>query len=607
MLKRILCAITSPNVSLWLLGLMFLLPFINMFHQQLIPSFYAEWVAASLGLVAMLALMRKSVWQPLHMPQIAIIFPGLAAILGMQWLLGLLHSTQYALLVLSYLAWGFLLVVLGSYLRRTLGWEKLAAMLAWCLLVAGLINVGIVVLQYAMRAGVAMPWLPSLSSYGAISQPNHFADFSALATASLIYLYAKGLYAKGRFALLAFSVTLVLFLTMLAFSGSRSAWLYLTALTLLAIILQVNAMRQRTGSTAMRSLLRVSLLLLPTFVVVHLAITYVLPEHLVILPTERMAEAAISGASSPRLQLWYDSLRLFMQSPWLGVGFGAMRAESFLLLDVPAPMATKHIFEHAHNLFIHLLAEMGIGGFLIVVVGLAAWLRAFKWRELSLETWWLLALLAVLGIHSMLEYPLWFAYFLGIAAVLLGAGEEKITAVNLAQRSQKLGQDFNPNTAQSHIAARSVLAALILLGAINLSTLITANIKLESWLKNIRGNNISVQEAKLDWAHTYSLFAPYAELMYALTMQVNPSYIDDKVWLSQHVMRFRPIRRIAYQHVLLLKLQGDHANAVKQLKRTLIAHPGNFKKELEAMPFKYWQDYLDVLSEARPMPVKKKI
>ncbi len=618
MLKQTLRAITSPNVSLRLLGLMFLLPFVSPYHQQPIPSFYAEWVAASLGLVATFALLRKSAWQPLQIPQIAIIFPGLAAILGMQWLLGMLHSTQYALLVLSYLVWGFLLMVLGSYLRRELGWEKLANLLAWCLVVAGLINAGFVLLQYTVRVGVAMPFLPKLSSYGAISQANHFADFSALATASLIYLYAK-----GRFGFKAFGAILVLFLAMLAFSGSRSAWLYLAAFTVLAIIMQVNAMRQHTGSTSMRSVLRVGLLLLPAFLLIQWLI-YALPGALVTLPTERLlAEVANTGNPSARLQIWYDSWRLFLQSPWLGIGAGAMREQSFLLLDYPTANATKQVFEHAHNLFVHLLAEMGVGALLMVLVGLIAWVRGFKWRELGLETWWLISLLAVLGIHSMLEYPLWYAYFLGIAAVLLGAGDEKFVSFSTAKLTNTANHTSAPDllstptltpTPPQHftqLAARAVLVLMLALGVANLGTMWVANAKLQTWLPSAMKNAVSAQAqpqfyAALRWVHSNSLLAPYAQLMFASALKLNPSQIEDKLWLSRAAMRFMPLRNLAYQQVLLLKLQGDHAAAVKQLNRSLIAYRGNFTKELEAMPFKYWQDYLDVLSEARPIPIKKK-
>ena len=603
MLKRYLCAITSPNVSLWLVGLMFLLPFVTMYHQQPIPSFYSEWVAATLGVMAMLTLLRKGAWSSIHIPQIAMTFLGLAAILGMQWLLGMLHSTQYALLVLSYLAWGFLLMVLGSYLRRELGWEKLATTLAWCLVVAGLINAGFVLLQYAARAGLAIFYLPELSSYGAISQANHFADFSALATASLIYLYAK-----GRFSLKSFSITLVLFLGMLAFSGARSTWLYLTAYTILAIVMQVNAMRQHTGSTAMRSLLRASLFLLPTFALIQLVI-YALPGTLATLPAERlMAEVANAGSASARMHIWYDSWRLFLLSPWLGIGAGTMREQSFLLLDHPAAFGAKQVFEHEHNLFVHLLAEMGVGALLITLVGLVAWVRGFEWRKLSrglgLETWWLIALLAVLGIHSMLEDPLWYAYFLGIAAVLFGAGDEKFVNARLPNKiANQLPQGIGK------ILTRSALVAMLVLGVANLSTMLIANAKLETWLPSAIKDEVSAQRQPqffeaLHWVHSHSLLAPYAELMYATSLVIDPSQINDKLWLSNSAMRFMPLRNIAYRHVLLLKLQGNHAAAVKQLNRTLIAYRGKFTKELEAMPFKYWQDYLDVLSEARPMPIK---
>lgn len=592
MLKNTLTHLTSAKFSLWLIGLMFLLPFVSLYHHLPIPSFYGEWVAAALGLAAMLPLLRTTAWQPLQIPQIALVFLGLAAILAMQWMLGMLHSHQYALLVLSYLTWAFFLVILGSYLRREFGWEKIATMLAWFLVVGGLINVAIVALQYAMQSGLNIPFMPKLNGYGAVSQVNHFANYVALATASLIYLYAK-----GRFGLKVFALGLALFLSMLAFSGSRSSWLYLTAFTVLAVGLQVNAMRQRTGSTNMRSLLRVSLVLLPAFAVVQLFIHFIVPDGLVVLATERLIESVNASSTSQRWQLWQASWHLLMQSPWLGVGFGQMSWQSFLLLDAPVSANTPRIFDQSHNLFIHLLTEMGIGAPLLVLAGVVAWLRGFKWRALNLETWWLLGLLSVLGIHSMLEYPLWYTYFLGITAMLFGAGEEKFSAIKIPKTGALLG--------------RGVIVLLLLAGAVNLASLVIANHKLETWLhRAIKGDINMQQQAQfydaLQWVHHYSVLSPYAELMMATSLTIAPNHIDDKLWVSQSALRFMPARYIAYRHVLLLKLKGDHAGAVKQLNRTLIAYPGKFIKELEAMPFKYWQDYLDVLRDARPIPQKGK-
>ena len=284
------------------------------------------------------------------------------------------------------------------------------------------------------------------------------------------------------------------------------------------------------------------------------------------------------------------------KTPWLGIGAGQMRWQTFMLLDTPNLNPAKMIFEHSHNLFIHLLTEMGIGAALLALIGLGAWARAFKWRELHLETWWLIALLGVIGIHSMLEYPLWYTYFLGVFAFLLGAGEEKLTQFNLA----KFGK----------LAGVGTISVVFLVSILNLATMLLAYVKIEKNLSVAMQKGLSQKELPIfmqdmTWVHENSLLSPYAELMLATYMTPNEKLVDDQLWLSENALRFMPMRKIAYQEVLLHKIKGDQATAVKHLNRTLIAYPGNFTKELDRLPMKYWQDYLDVLSVARPIPIKK--
>ena len=254
MFSRFAQVATAPKTSLLMVGLLFCLPFTVAYHHLPIAAFYGEWLAAALGVAAMLALMSKNFWQEVKLPQISLVFLGLAAILNMQWMLNMLHSPQYALLILSYLAWAFVLVVLGSYLRQQLGWEKLATTLSWFMVLGGVANVIFVGLQIALKSKVDLPFMPKLTSYGALSQANNFADYMALATTSLMYLYAK-----KQLQLKWFAVGLVLFISLLAFSGSRSSWLYLGFITLLAIALQIKSIKQLNGSPNIRSLLRVSL------------------------------------------------------------------------------------------------------------------------------------------------------------------------------------------------------------------------------------------------------------------------------------------------------------------------------------------------------------
>lgn len=593
MLKNVFQCIKSTNSSLLLIGLMFLLPFVVIYHHLPIPSFYAEWIAATLGLLATLSLLRSSTWQAIHIPQTSLIFLGLAAVLGMQWMLGMLQSHQYALLVLSYLIWGFFLVFLGSHLRRELGWEKVVIVLAWFFVAGGVISVIVVALQYAMQSGLSVPLLPKLAGHGAVAQGNYFTDYMALAITSLVYLYAK-----QRISLMRFFVALVLFIAVFALSSSRSTWFYLGALTILGIALQVVAIKQQSGSPQKRSLVRTCLLLIPVFVAARSILHLTGIDALGALPTEHLFEA-INHANGLdyRWKIWHESWRLFLQSPWLGIGAGQTAWQSFLLLNASGAAGSVGVFEHPHNLLLHLLTEMGIAAPLLVIIGLAAWVRGIQWRNFTLEIWWMLGLLVVIGLHSMLETPLFYTYFLGIAAFLFGAGEEKYHVVKLKASGQAAG--------------RVVLAGLMLLGFVNLGSLVIANAKLETYSHKALKSELTAQEetqyfAALDWVHQYSLLAPYAELIYATSITVDPAHVEDKLWVSQAAMRFMPMRKIAYQHVLLLKLSGDHAAAVQQLRRAMRAYPGKITKEIEAMPFKYWTEYLEVLSQAFPPKNKNK-
>jgi len=565
---------------------MFFLPFIYLIHRNPIPTFYGEWLAGLLGLIACLALLAKSNLEEIRIPQISLIFLGLSSILGMQWLLGMLHSPQHALLILSYLVWAFLLMILGSYLKKELGWEKIAITLAWFLVFGAVFNAVFVVLQLALNSGLNIPYMPKYPSYGTLAQANNNADYFALATASLMYLYAK-----NHIKIILFGIGLVLLVMLLALTGSKSTWLYLGTMTFLSIALQVKSIRQQTGSPHIRSLVRSGLVLLPLFILIQWLIYTFLPDSLIDLPSERIVQELQAKTGSMRMRIWHDSWHLAMQSPWLGIGAGQMRWQSFLLMDSPAINSAKSLFEHAHNLFLHLFTEMGIIAALLVLVGILAWIRTFKWRELNLDTWWVIALLAIIGIHSMLEYPLWYAYFLGVTAFLLGAGEDKFTSVKLP----KFGKT----------APISLVALIFVAGLANFSTLIIANYKLEkNMMDALKGKLTNYENLVKDmrWVRDYSLLSPYAEAMLAVGMTPDKKNLDDQILLSEKVMRFMPYKQIAYNHVLLLETKGDRAGAIKQLSRTLLAHPvKKITKLLEPIPRKYWSMYLEVLNEVRPL------
>ncbi len=126
----------------------------------------------------------------------------------------------------------------------------------------------------------------------------------------------------------------------------------------------------------------------------------------------RLAEKDLSGS---RFGIWKNTLELIRMVPWTGVGWGEF---NFAWSLTPFPDRPVAFFDHTHNLGLQLLVELGIplGSLVIGLLLLALW-QAFR------RTWWVegpegaalrAAFVGVLlaAIHSALEYPLWYGYFL---------------------------------------------------------------------------------------------------------------------------------------------------------------------------------------------------
>jgi len=136
----------------------------------------------------------------------------------------------------------------------------------------------------------------------------------------------------------------------------------------------------------------------------------------------RLAEADLSGS---RFGIWANTLQLIRQQPWAGVGFGEFNLAWTL---TPFPGRPVAFFDHTHNLPLHLAVELGLP-LAALVLGLllaALWRIARQaWRgaePASVTQRSAFVMLLLIGLHSLLEYPLWYAYFLLPAAWLFGFG-----------------------------------------------------------------------------------------------------------------------------------------------------------------------------------------
>ena len=122
------------------------------------------------------------------------------------------------------------------------------------------------------------------------------------------------------------------------------------------------------------------------------------------------------AACASRLTLWGNVLHLIAQKPWLGWGWGELDYAHFITLYPGTRFCD--ILDNAHNLPLHLTVEFGIPAALLVcgtAVGLAWRMQPWRERHPTRQLAW--GVLAVILLHSLLEYPLWYGPFQTAAAL----------------------------------------------------------------------------------------------------------------------------------------------------------------------------------------------
>ncbi len=103
-------------------------------------------------------------------------------------------------------------------------------------------------------------------------------------------------------------------------------------------------------------------------------------------------------------------LHLISLKPWTGWGWGELAYAHYITLyDGPR---FCHILDNAHNLPLHLAVELGVP-VAVLVCGALAWAiwRGRPWAEQDPTRQLAWGVLMVIGIHSGVEYPLWYGPF----------------------------------------------------------------------------------------------------------------------------------------------------------------------------------------------------
>jgi O-antigen ligase len=555
--------LTAAHFSLAAIGLMWTLPFLQPFHRVPLTSFYSEWLALVLGLLALALLAGKSFWRAAPLPVAALPLLGFAGVLGLQGAAGHVAYVGQPLAAGLYILWAALLMALASFLRRELGLRGIVTVLAWFLAVGGAVGAVFAVLQHYQISDLPSTLIAPkrfVHVYGNIAQYNHFASYSTLALASLAYLHAAGRLHWAGVAIAAVPLVFVIGL-----SGSRSALLFLGALLLLSVL---YAWRRGTGGTRLAAC--IASIIVGFAVVLWLASapwlassggTETVSQR---LAGDETSDAALSVAF--RVQLAREAWEMFLQAPLLGAGWGQFPSHDFAYRALHGLHIVTWPFNHAHNLVLHLLAETGLAGASLVVGAVLIWLWGLRRAVIDLQLWWLLSILGIIAVHSLLEHPLWFAYFLGIAAVAMGLGSEQNLAIRLARAGRPLSVGV--------LVTAVLYAASLLHGYREFEPLFARG--------GARPGSAEFTSA-LARAHRDPLLRPYAELAIASAFELDGDRTSEKLELNSRVMRFAPVAAVAYRQAVLLALAGEPGRAARQFALAANVYPHELPDQLRSL------------------------
>lgn len=302
------------------------------------------------------------------------------------------------------IGWGVLALLLA--LRRLPTPAELAQ--SWAC--AALLGSAMGLVQYFGEAEHLGGWLhvPAYlgDAVGNLRQRNQLATLTSLGAVAVLWLQAQGL--PGRQALW----MLTLLAAGNAATGSRTGllqWLLVPALQLL----WQGASRTRRSAWSWPLLLWA----LGVYLLASLALPHALAAWKGTGVDNAMARMGALGGCGSRSVLWANVLHLIGQKPWSGWGWNELKYAHYMA-DYPGTRFCD-ILGNAHNLPLQLAFAFGIPA-AVAALGtlLVLALRARPWRlthEGSSLGW---GVLAMVGLHSLLEYPLWYSPFQ--LATLLG-------------------------------------------------------------------------------------------------------------------------------------------------------------------------------------------
>lgn len=550
-------AVKTPLPGRFLLGaqLYAVLMLLLMGASWLVPVHFLPWVSwhsEFLAFLSMFLLAWFGLVQQLRqgggsdvvaVPGAAFVFMGLALIAIVQALTGLINFSGDALIFNLYMvlcAMGLTLgFTAGKHLQRPAprlvicdGQTALMA-LAATLLTGGVASV-IVAFVQVMDVWDGVSWIARMPQLrrpgGNMGQPNQLATLILMGLASLIFLYESS-------KLSTWSGTLIFIVlgSGLAVTESRTGVLSIVVLSVWWFV----------------SRARVSFRLSPW--VVAMAVIGCLLMFLAWPAIEGLIQGMDAGAdvgvntkAGTRLIVWPQLLDALAMQPWWGWGIHQVAAAHNAVVHA---YPVSEPFSYSHNIVLDLALGVGLPMAIFLVLLISVWL----WRRVrsvqALTPWYCLAAVLPVAVHSMLEFPFTYAYFLVPVMLLLGTLEAT--------------SGVRP---WLHVGARTAAVALLLLSVLGLWSVVEY-LNIEEDFRVARFESMRIGQTPTAYERPQvHLLTQLGALLEDARIIPKPGMSTSELELAKKVALRYPWPATQNRYALSLALNGNPEEAIRQMR-----------------------------------------
>jgi O-antigen ligase len=414
-------------LSLVLLACALILPYAVVNHTYPIPTFYAEFTALTLYVLTSAAVVLL-VWTErsratFESPAVALVPLLFGLLLIAQTFVLPVAQPSMNWLGAGYLLAAFMATHTGYAFSRVKLTETVLRWAAAALIVGGLFAVFCQVIQLFHLETKVTPLVVAYNitvdrrPFGNMAQANHLATYIAFAMAGAMFLVQT-----RRLPVIVWTLLSVIYSTGLALTVSRGPWLQMGVIVVAGFWMAFAEVRRNPALRRSNREWLVPIALGVLFFAMNAVVRWANVRYQLDLDVSAADRFKDAGQIAPRLALWKYGWTMFKTHPLLGVGWGEFPRYQY---DFVRTLGGVEIANNSHDIFLDLLGKTGLIGVAIVLLGLVAWLVRVVRAPHTAARVFGIALIGVLVMHALVEYPQQYMFFLLPAMFVFGLLETR--------------------------------------------------------------------------------------------------------------------------------------------------------------------------------------